>query len=339
MKQIKATEAAGYTISHDLTRILAGGRRDVAFKRGHVITEEDIPVLLSIGKQTLYVWEDAENLIHEDDASKMIFGRICGEHMHPTEPKESRINAIADADGVLRVDHARLLKLNLNEEMSVATLQDYTPVKKGDMLAGMRIIPISIEKPYIEKILADEDNDNIITLAPYRHAKVGVVTTGSEVYEGLVEDAFMPVLEKKLTEFDTEIIGQTLTPDDPALTTQAVLSFKEQGADIVLVTGGMSVDPDDRTPLAIKETGAEVITYGTPVLPGAMFMLAYLGNTAVMGLPGGVIFSRRTMFDIILPRVIAGIRQTREDLKSLGAGGLCRQCKDCTFPNCSFGVI
>ncbi|MBS6645790.1 MAG: molybdopterin-binding protein, partial [Clostridiaceae bacterium] len=216
------------------------------------------------------------------------------------------------------------------------------PVKKGDKICGTRIIPLVIKKEKMEEARAVCEGRPIFTLLPYNKKKVGIVTTGSEVFHGRIEDKFGPVLVKKAEEYGCEILGQTLTDDDPIHTTKAVLDFIAQGADLVLCSGGMSVDPDDKTPLAIKNTGAEVVTYGAPVLPGAMFMLAYAEGTdgkrvPIAGLPGCVMYAKRTIFDLVLPRLLADDPVTKEEIDRLGRGGLCLNCEICTYPNCGFG--
>ena len=223
-------------------------------------------------------------------------------------------------------------------------------VKKGDKLAGTRIIPLVIEREKMEQAKAVCEGEPILELKPFVHKKVGIVTTGNEVHR--IEDAFTPVIKEKLAEYDTEVIGQEICNDDHEKITKAILSFIERGADLVLCTGGMSVDPDDKTPLAIKNTGAEIVSYGAPVLPGAMFLLSYYnGNIPIIGLPGCVMYAKRTIFDLALPRLLAddfitaeelallgeGDKISAEELAALGEGGLCLNCPVCTFPNCGFG--
>ena len=211
-------------------------------------------------------------------------------------------------------------------------------VKKGDKLAGTRIIPLVIEREKMEQAKAVCEGEPILELKPFVHKKVGIVTTGNEVYYHRIEDTFTPVIKEKLAEYDTEVIGQKICNDDHEKITKAILSFIERGADLVLCTGGMSVDPDDKTPLAIKNTGAEIVSYGAPVLPGAMFLLSYYnGNIPIIGLPGCVMYAKRTIFDLALPRIMADDEISVEELAALGEGGLCLNCPVCTFPNCGFG--
>lgn len=338
MKLIKTTEAEGHVLCHDLTRIVKGETKDAAFRKGHVVTKEDIPMLLSMGKENLYVWEKQPGMLHENEAAEILYSLCAGEHMRPTPVKEGKIEVVAEVDGLLRVDVNKLRAVNSQGQMMIACRHTNSPVKKGDRLAGTRIIPLVIEEEKMREATLAAAGGEILTLHPYKPKKVGIVTTGSEVYKGLIQDTFTPVLIEKLREVGAEAAWHEVLPDDHSAVTQAILGMIEQGADMVLCTGGMSVDPDDKTPLAIKNTGATVISYGAPVLPGAMFMLAYYkGEIPVVGLPGCVMYAKRTIFDIILPRLVADIPVTQEDLAALGHGGLCLNCETCIYPNCGFG--
>lgn len=338
MKLIKTTEAVGHVLCHDLTQIIPGVTKDAVFRKGHVVTEEDIPVLLSIGKDHLYVWEKNDSMYHEDEAADILRQLCQGEYMDASAPKEGKIELTAQVDGLFKVDEERLVKLNSMDQMMVATRHGNFPVKKGDKLAGTRIIPLVIEKEKMEAAKKCVGPEPLLTLKPYHRKKVGIVTTGNEVYYGRIKDQFGPVIRRKLQEFDTEVLGQTIVNDDQEKITAAINAYLEQGADMVVCTGGMSVDPDDTTPSAIKGTGARIVSYGAPVLPGAMFLLAYTEDgRPIMGLPGCVMYAKRTIFDLILPRVMADDAVTREDLAKLGMGGLCLGCPTCIFPNCGFG--
>ncbi|MCD7881521.1 MAG: molybdopterin-binding protein [Clostridiales bacterium] len=339
MKCIKTTEAVGHVLCHDITQIIPGVTKGAVFTKGHVVREEDIPVLLSVGKETLYVWEKQEGMLHENEAAD-ILREICqGANMHPSGVKEGKIELIADCDGLFRVNRAGLRAVNSLGEMMIACRHGNFPVKRGDKLAGTRIIPLVIEEEKMERAREVAGPDPLFQVLPYQKRRAGIVTTGSEVYYGRIQDQFTPVLEAKLREFPVDIVGHEITNDDAAMTTAAIEKLLAQGADLILCTGGMSVDPDDRTPLAIRNTGAEIVSYGSPVLPGAMFLLSYLGEERIpiLGLPGCVMYSKRTIFDLVLPRVMAGVEITREDLDGLGEGGFCLNCPVCTFPNCGFG--
>ena len=342
MKLINTVDAVGHVLCHDMTRIIPGKEKGPLFRKGHVVTEEDIPLLLSIGKEHLYVWEMNDNMLHEDDAAAVL-GDICtggSSSFELTGPKEGKMEIIAAADGLLKIDRERLNAVNSMGEMMIATVHGDFPVKKGDRLAGTRIIPLVIEKDKMDKAKAIAGAKPILSLLPIRALNYGIITTGSEVYKGLIEDKFGPVLKAKMGEYHCTLTRQIILDDDMEKITKAVLDLSSE-CDVVLVSGGMSVDPDDRTPGAIRNTGADIVTYGAPVLPGAMFLLAYLeveGRTVpVMGLPGCVMYAKRTVFDLALPRILAGERLTASEISQLGEGGLCLNCADCHFPNCGFG--
>jgi len=338
MKQIKTTDAAGQIISHDITRIIPGGEKTVAFKKGHIVREEDIPELLKIGKTHLFVWENDGTVLHEDEAAVFLADLVAGEGFLRRGVSEGKIELFADRSGVLLVDKEKLAALNEFDEIMVATRHNLTPVRPGDKAAGTRIIPLAIKKDRLEEIKNKTRGGAVLTVMPYKEKKIAIIATGSEVFEGLVEDGFTRVVRKKLSEYNAGDLGSLKVPDNPEMTRNAIIRMIEKGADIIFVTGGMSVDPDDRTPLAIKNTGAEIVSYGAPVLPGAMFMLAYMGDTAILGLPGCVMSSERTILDIMLPRVMAGLRITKEDINDLACGGLCLGCGTCIWPACGFGV-
>lgn len=338
MKCINTTDAVGHVLCHDITRIVKDVVKDTAFRKGHIVTEEDIPVLLSLGKDHLYVWEKDENTLHEDEAAQILYEVCKNENMHPTAVKEGKIELVADCDGLFRVDVERLDLINEIDEIMIATRHTNTAVKKGDRLLGTRVIPLVIEKEKMEQVKKTAGGTPLVSLTPYKAMKVGIVTTGNEVYYGRIKDTFTPVIIEKLKSYGMEVFGQILCDDSMERITAAILELKEKGADMILCTGGMSVDPDDRTPGAIKNTGARIVSYGAPVLPGAMFLLAYFEDgTPLMGLPGCVMYAKATVFDLVLPRVAAGMEVTKKDLAHMGNGGFCLGCKTCHYPNCSFG--
>lgn len=338
MKLMKTEDAVGQILCHDITQIIKGVTKDAVFRKGHIIREEDIPVLLSVGKDHIYIWENNENMLHENDAALVLYDMCKNDNMSPSQIKEGKIELIAECDGVLKVDTEKLNRINSLGEMMIASRHGNFPVKKGDKLAGMRIIPLVIEKEKMEQAKEAGGEGQIFKLRKYLHKKVGIVTTGNEVYHGRIEDTFTPVIKEKLTEFDTEIIGHRVSDDNPERITGYIRELLDEGADMIICTGGMSVDPDDKTPLAIRNSGAKVETYGAPVLPGAMFLLSYYNEAIpVFGLPGCVMYAKRTIFDLVLPRLMTGEKVTKEDIDTLGEGGLCLSCPVCTFPNCGFG--
>ena len=339
MKLMKTEDAVGQVICHDITQIIKGVTKDAVFRKGHIITEEDIPVLLSVGKDNIYVWENDESMMHENEAAEVLCAICKGENMSRGEVKEGKIELSSEIDGVLRIDREKLLAVNSFGQMMIATRHGDFPVKKGDKLAGTRIIPLVIEKEKMEQVRAAAGNEPIMKVEPYIHRRVGIVTTGNEVFYGRIKDEFTPVVIRKVEEYGAEVTGCSISNDDSENVGNCIRAYIDAGCDMVICTGGMSVDPDDRTPLAIRNVCGDAVTYGAPVLPGAMFMLAYYGDAKipVMGLPGCVMYARRTIFDIVLPRVMTGEILTKKDIDKLGEGGLCLNCKVCTFPNCGFG--
>lgn len=342
MKLIKTEDAVGHVLCHDITQIIKGVTKDAVFRKGHIVTEEDIPVLLSVGKENLYVWEKEEGMLHENDAAE-ILRQICqGEHMHPSDVKEGKIELIADIDGVLKIEREKLRKVNSLGEIMIASRHGDFPVKKGDKLAGTRVIPLVISEEKMQQAKDVTAGGAIFNILPYKKKKAGIVTTGSEVYYHRIKDTFTPVIEEKLAEYDIEIGGHEICNDDPQMIENAIRSLLADGCNMIVCTGGMSVDPDDRTPYAIRQVTGEIVSYGAPVLPGAMFLLAYYREEGkevipVLGLPGCVMYSKRTIFDLVLSRLTVGEILTAEDLNTLGEGGLCLNCPECTFPNCGFG--
>ena len=338
MKLVRTEDAVGQVLCHDITQMIPGVVKDAVFRKGHIVTEEDIPVLLSVGKENLYIWEKQEGMLHENEAAEILCAVCRNENMHPTDVKEGKIELVADCDGLFRVDVPRLDAINEIDEIMIATRYNNTPVKKGDRLLGTRVIPLVIAKEKLERVKEAAGSEPLVSLTPYKPMKAGIVTTGNEVYYGRIKDTFTPVIIDKLASYGIEVSGHILCDDNMEKITNAILQLKEEGADLILCTGGMSVDPDDQTPGAIKQTGARIVSYGAPVLPGAMFLLAYLEDgTPIMGLPGCVMYAKATVFDLVLPRIAAGVEVTKKDLAHMGNGGFCLGCKTCHYPNCGFG--
>lgn len=341
MRLIETKDAVGQVLCHDITQIIPGVVKDAVFRKGHIVTEEDIPVLLSVGKEHLYVWEKREGILHEDEAAAILRDLCINEGMSATEPKEGKIEIRAEADGLLKVNTGKLNAVNGLGELMIATVHGNFPVKKGDKIAAVRIIPLVIKEGKMKRAAEAAGAEPLLRILPFAHARVGIVTTGSEVFKGRIEDAFGPAIRGKLAEYDTEVMDQKIVDDKQEDIMAAIGDFVEQEADLILCTGGMSVDPDDRTPGAIKAFGADIVSYGAPVLPGAMFLLAYYQKgdrtVPILGLPGCVMYAKRTIFDLILPRVLAGERLTPDQIRGYGEGGLCLNCPECHFPGCGFG--
>ena len=337
MKVIDVKDAIGQVLCHDMTQIIPGKTKDARFRKGHIIKEEDIPILLSMGKKNIYVYEMNENMLHENDAAIILKNMCINENMYETEIKEGKLEIKSSIKGYFRVDKERLEKANMTDDITIATLKDGN-VEKDQKIAGMRVIPLVIEKEKLLRLQKDIGDKPLFEILPYKIKKFGLVVTGSEVYNKIIEDKFAPVIEKKLSDFNVEMVDKIYCDDDLEMIKSAILKLKSLGAELICCSGGMSVDPDDKTPDAIKESGAKVITYGTPFLPGAMFLLGYFDDgTPVLGLPGCVMYAKNTVFDVYLPKVLSKIKLTKRDFAHLGYGGLCKQCEVCHFPNCTFG--
>lgn len=338
MKKIRTEEAVGHVLCHDITQIIKGVSKGPVFRKGHVIQEEDIPVLLSVGKEHVFIWECDDSMLHENDAAAIMRDFSQGANMHATEAKEGKIELIADRNGLLTIRRQGLQAVNSLGEMMIASRHGGFAVKQGDVLAGMRVIPLVISKTKMEAAKEAAGTEPLFNVLPFTAKTAGVVTTGSEVFKGRIADTFTPVIEDKLAEYGIAVTQHVTLADDPAAITAAIQDMLAQSVDMVFCTGGMSVDPDDQTPLAIKNTGARIVSYGAPVLPGAMFLLAYTDDSRpIAGLPGCVMYSKRTIFDLVLPSLAAGVEVKADELTRLGEGGLCLNCPVCTFPNCGFG--
>jgi len=337
METVPVEEAVGMVLCHDITEIVPGTFKGRAFQKGHIVTSDDIEHLLRIGKEQLYVLNLKNGFVHENEAAERIASAVAGKGLDLSTPSEGRINMHARYQGILKIDVDRLDCLNSIENIVLATAHTNHEAAQGRPVAGTRIVPLIIEE---EKIQAVEDlcaDGPIIDILPYQTLQVGMVTTGSEVYKGRIKDSFGPVVRKKFQDMGCSISRQVFVADDIAMTVSAIENLIEEGAEMVVVTGGMSVDPDDLSPSAIRAAGGKVVSYGSPTFPGAMFMLAYIGDVPVVGLPGCVMYYKASIFDLIVPRIVAGDTVTRQDIISLGHGGFCAGCSPCRYPICPFG--
>ena len=338
MKQIRIEDSVGCILSHDVTKIVPGEFKGRLFKKGHVIREEDIPKLLDIGKEHIYVWEPKKGQLHENDAAIRVKDLVLGQGCYISEEiKEGKIDFFANTQGIVKINKDLLLKLNLLGEIIVSTIHNNTPVKKGEKIGSTRVIPLIIDEKKIleaEKIIKEK----IISVEEIKPKKAVLITTGNEVYKGRIKDAFLPVMKEKLEYYGSEIVKQIILPDNKEMITENILkAIEEDKVDMIICTGGMSVDPDDVTPSAIKDCNGEIVTYGAPVLPGAMFLLAYYKNIPILGVPSCAMYSKRTIFDLVLPRILADEKLSFEDIARFGNGGMCLNCEICSFPHCSFG--
>jgi len=326
-REVPVREAVGLVLPHDMTQILPGEFKGRLFKKGHVITEVDIEPLLSIGKEHIYIMEMPEGYLHENEAGTRIAQAVAGSGLTLTEPYEGKVTLKATVAGLAKIHAAAVHAINEQEGIALATIESNQPVKAGDSLAAARIIPLIMEEERIVRVeqIARQFGQPIVRLIPFQPKKVGVVTTGGEVFSGRIADKFGPVIRAKVEALGSMVVEQRFAPDDKERITEEIRYFVGQGVDLILVTGGMSVDPDDRTPGAIADAGAQVVRYGTPMLPGSMLMVAYIGEIPVLGLPGAVMHEPFTSFDVFLPRILAGERIEASDMTSLGYGGL-RKC-------------
>lgn len=341
MEKIRVKDAIGMTLCHDMTA-MRDGFKGPAFKRGHVISQDDIDELLDIGKKYVFVWENNAGELHEDDCARRMAAMAPVKGAHYTEPSEGKVLLMADVRGMFRVNRDLLREINSIGDITISTMPDHYPVEVGARLASMRIVPLVTQETQIiqaERLCAaaSESGAPLLDLLPYQDRKIGVIITGSEVYSGRIKDKFEPVVRRKMKRYPAEIVGVTICDDDLDMIVNAAQEHLRSGADFLIFTGGMSVDPDDLTPTAIRRLGAEIISHGVPAQPGNMTLIAYLGDIPIMGVPGAAISLPTTMFDVLLPQVFAGSRISKADLINLGDGGLCQMCGECRWPNCTFG--
>ncbi|MGV8073132.1 MAG: molybdopterin-binding protein [Syntrophobacteraceae bacterium] len=335
LKKVKIEDAVGMTLAHDITEIVPGRKKHVAFKRNITIESKDIEKFLALGKEHVYVLDGVPPGVHEDEAGLRIARSILGEHMELSSPREGKVEIRSTVKGLFYVNTRRLLDINRIEGVILSTLPNRHPVKAGDRVAATKIRPLYIEEEELRKVESAAEK-GVIKVAPFKSFNVGMVVTGNEVYTGRVQDG-SHIVESKLMEYGLSVSGKMIVPDNVTLIRDAVISLFDKGADLVMTTSGLSVDPDDVTQEGIEATGAEVIFFGTPVFPGAMLSLSRLKGKYIIGAPGGVFFNRYTVLDMVLPRIIAGEKVRKKDILKLAYGGLCLNCDVCTYPICYFG--
>jgi molybdenum cofactor synthesis domain-containing protein len=339
LKKIKLKEAVGTKLAHDITEIRPGEFKGPAFRKGHRVCEEDLCRLQRLGKNHLYVIDIAKDEIHENEAAAILAKSLAGEGIvWKDEPREGKINLLAGRDGLLVINTPALAAFNMVEEVMCATLHNHTLVKEGELVAATRAIPLVMKRAPIERAAAiASQNGSVVSVQPLRRARVGLVITGNEVYHGLIEDRFAPILTEKVCALGSEVLSIEFAPDDAQVICQAIRSHLDKGCDLILLSGGMSVDPDDVTRHGIRKAGATEFHYGAAVLPGAMFLVAYLGDVPLLGVPACGLYHKITALDLILPRVLVGERIGKTELAFLGHGGLCKDCTGCSYPHCPFG--
>ena len=339
LKKIKLKDAVGTKLSHDITEIRPGEFKGPAFHKGHTVCNEDLCHLQKLGKNNLYLIDLEENEIHENQAAAILADALAGEGIvWKDEPREGKISLLAETDGLFKVDTTTLAAFNMVDEVMCATLHNHTLVKKGDKVAATRAIPLVMKRVAIERAaVIARQNGAVLAVKKLRPARVGLVITGNEVFHGLIEDRFAPVLSKKVTALGSKVEGIVIAPDDEELISKAIRSHLDKGCDLILLSGGMSVDPDDVTRKGIQMAGATEMNYGSAVLPGAMFLAAYIGEIPLLGVPACGLYHRITVLDLVLPRILAGETIGKADLAFLGHGGLCQDCEECSYPHCPFG--
>lgn len=339
MKTVKLEEAIGLKLAHDVTEIRPGEFKGPAFRQGHVVCEEDLCRLQRLGKNHLYVLELQEDEIHENEAAALLARALAGPGVvWENNPREGKINLHAAWDGLLEVDVTALAAFNLVDEVMCATRHRHTLVRKGELVAGTRAIPLVMKRTAIERAAAIAFRaGGVLSVKPLRQAKAGLIITGNEVYHGLIQDRFAPILTRKLEALGSEVTAVDFLPDDTEAIARAIRTFLARGCDLLLLSGGMSVDPDDVTRQGIRLAGATEMYYGSAALPGAMFLVAYLGEVPLLGVPACALHHEATVLDLVLPRVLAGEHIGKVELALLGHGGLCRDCPRCHYPECPFG--
>lgn len=327
MTLIKTEDAVGQVLCHDITQIIPGNYKGARFRKGHIVSPEDIPVLLSLGKEHLYIWEKKPGMLHEEEAAEILCAVCQGANMERGKVREGKIELSASRDGLFKVKREILFAINRIGGIIIATRQGDTRVKQGDKLAGLKVVPLVIDEEPLRKAQALSRGEKLLEVLPFSPKRVGLVVTGSEIYHKRIKDGFTPVIQEKLSAYDAvEWVSPAVLDDDPQRITEQCLSMIEDRCDLIICTGGMSVDPDDKTPLAIRNTGADLVSYGAPVLPGGMLMLAYYKKEnrriPIIGLPACVMYCKQTVFDLILPRIMAEDEISAESLAFLGEGGL-----------------
>lgn len=337
-RYLETEKAVGKVLCHDMTQIVKGEYKGPRFKKGHVIREEDVPVLLSMGKHHISLLELEPDELHEEEAGLRIAKAVRGAGLVIKGPSEGRFDLFAEQAGVLKIDARTLLRINRIPQIAVVTLHNHTPVKEGERVAGAKVVPLVIKEKFVNRVERHAEKAfPVISIAPFKKVKVGGVITGREVCEERIADGFGPVLRDKAAAFGLKEPALTYVGDEKKKICRAILDHLENGCELILVTGGMSVDPDDVTPAGIRMTGAKIIRYGAPVMPGVMFLMAYKGSIPIIGVPGCAMYADTTILDLLLPRLLAGEKISADEIVRFGHGGLCRSCAECVYPNCALG--
>ena len=336
LKKVKVEEALGMVLAHDITEIIPGKKKDVAFRRGKVIEQSDIEKLLDLGKRHLYAFNKGEAKgVHEEEAGMRIAQAVMGDHMELTSPKEGKVSIKSTVNGLFYVDEKHLYEVNRIKDILLSTVPNRYPVKPGNVVAAAKTIPLYIAEKELKKVERVAEK-GVFSISPFKHLNMGLIITGSEIYDGRIQDGSEAVREK-IEAYGITVVDKKIVTDDIKMIRDAILSQFDGGVDIVLTTAGLSVDPDDVTKEGIEATGAEVLFYGTPVFPGAMFLVARLKGKYILGAPACVYYNKQTVMDIVLPRILAGERMHKKDVVKLSYGGHCLFCPVCHYPACFFG--
>ena len=338
MIKLSIEKAVGKPLAHDITRIVPGKSKGPAFKKGYILTEDDLPVLRDMGKRSVYVFDPDRGYIHEDDAAKLLAEAFQKKWFTLEGPSEGRINLKAQINSLLKININLLTFINQTETIICSTIHQNTVCFKGMTVAATRIIPVTIEEtrfwPIVEEI---RDKGPLLRLLPFSKKRVGVVVTGEEVSSGRVKDYSLDILSPKVQSLGGKIISHQICLDKEKVISKALYQMAKDGCNVIIITGGLSVDADDVTLNGIIRSGAKLVSYGSPILPGAMFAFAYMGDIPILGIPAALFYYKITVLDIFLPRAMSGDTITREDIVSLGHGGLCLNCSECRYPICPFG--
>ena len=338
LKKVKTENAVGLVVGHDMTKTIPGVCDGPRFRRGDVIKSEDIPELLSMGKEHIYVIEKEEDQVHEEEAAIRIARAVAGSNLKMTDPRQGRVNMKATVDGLVKINRPLLYEIHNTEDIIIAARHNNVTCKAGEIVAGTKIIPLFTSEDNLKK-MEDlcKEKGKVVDVLPFIPQKVGMIITGNEIFKGITEDKFAAVMRKKIEKLGSTVISEVVVLDDEDIIAQAVLDMKNKGCDVIVTCGGLSVDPDDVTAEGVEKSGARIISYGVPVMPGAMVLVAELGDTPILGAPGAVIFKKTTILDVLLPRVLAKDKITRQDIIELAHGGLCLDCEECVYPVCPFG--
>lgn len=342
---VPVEEAVGRSCAHDMTRIVPGQFKGPEFKAGQRINAGDVCRLQKMGRFHVAVLQEGQehsNLVHENEVAESFARKMAGKGVsYQLPPHEGKIDFTADCDGLFSVDYKKLYAFNLVPSVMCATRQDGLLVSQGSRLAGTRAIPLYLERRILQQALAVLGDTPLFSVQPLRKAKVGILVTGTEVFQGLIEDKFIPIITAKVTNLHCEVLAQAIVPDDLSRIKEAVQKMLDQGIDLLITTGGLSVDPDDMTRQALLESGLGQILHGIPVLPGTMSLIGIIereaGDVQVLGVPACALYFKTTAFDLLLPRLLAGRSLGRSEVARLGEGGYCMGCQNCTWPKCWFG--